>query len=143
MIHDRKTEYSSSKINDDPIGMPSFGTNHGTTACIGMSQIGYRSVVIPVPLSRNLVSSFGHELLRPSHPPGSKIHTCLSRYFAGTNRALSIRRPGVHSARRGHTRRRSLAGAGGLTKVQNLNKMIHGRGAEFSNISYKKYRRQM
>ena len=44
-------------------GVHSFGAYHGTIACIGVSQIGYRIVVIPVPPSRNLVGSFGHGIL--------------------------------------------------------------------------------
>ena len=34
--------------NGDPIGVPQFGTYHGTICCIGMSQILYRRVVTSV-----------------------------------------------------------------------------------------------
>ena len=44
MIHSRETEYS------DPIGAPSFAINHGTTDCIGMSQILYCREVTSVPV---------------------------------------------------------------------------------------------
>ena len=65
-----------------------------------MSQIFYRRVVTAVPPVRNLVSSFGLgslEIIPPSRQQYSYVY--LSRSFTGTNRALSISRPGVHSAR--------------------------------------------
>ena len=42
----------------------------------------------------------GTKFFRPSHPPGSSIHTFIYQdNLLVQNRALTIRRPGVHSAR--------------------------------------------
>ena len=103
------------------VGLPSFGTNHGTTDCIGMSQILYHREVTSVPPSRNLVSRFGRGILEtipPTRQQNSYVY--LSRSF--TNRALNTRRLGVHSTR-GDIPGEDLlpaqeasAGAGGLIK---------------------------
>ena len=65
-----------------------------------MSQIRYRRVATSVPPSRNLVNSSGHGILETI--PSSRqqyAYVYLSRSFARTNRAQSISRLGVLSAR--------------------------------------------
>ena len=65
-----------------------------------MSQILYLRVLTSVPLSRNLVSSFGRRIIETAPPSRQQYsYVYLPRSFTGTNRALSIHRPGVHSAR--------------------------------------------
>ena len=114
MIHGRETEYRSKwRSNWSTL----FGTNHGSTDRIGMSQILYRSVVTAVPPSRNLVSSFGHGILETIPPfPQQYSYAYLCRSFLWYQPRAEHKPTRRPLSTGGYTRRGPLAGAGGLIK---------------------------
>ena len=98
MIHGTETEYSS-KMTIELDGSK-FSTNNGTTNLIEVSRNLYHREVSPSFRSRNLVSRVGHKILETIPPTRQQYsYVYLSKSLAGTNRALTIRRTGVHPTR--------------------------------------------
>ena len=116
MIHGRETEYSSKMpIQFESPYLVQIMEPQIVSECLRFCIAELSLLFLPPETSWAVMVT---ELLRPSHPPGSNILTSIypDHLLPGTNRALNMRRPGVHSARGAHTRRGPLAGAGGLIK---------------------------